>query len=136
MQRLIHVNDVLVFGDKDTTERILWIDSSYTYAFTLDLHSHKLKINHRRKSEIEEKIEEQKAYFNYEGYKSRLITSNNISDAQSKLLNDAWEIIKLIAQENNEPNIYIQKHRNELVKKAATELNVCRSTVYKYLKKY
>lgn len=136
MEKLLRINDVMVFEDENTIERILWISPTYSSIFSIDLESSKLKINHRQVDDIERKIDDGKIHFNNEDYKTKMIPFDAMSPKESALLEDAWKIIQLIALDNNEPDIYISKCRNDLIKKASIELNVCKSTIYKYLKKY
>jgi transposase len=133
---LLRVNDVILLSDENTIERILWISPDYANIFTIDLKSSKLKINYRKVNKIERKIHDGEADFDNENYKSRIISFDDMNERELKLLEDAWRIIKLIALEDNEPDIYVEKHRNNLIKNAVKELNICKSTVYKYLKKY
>lgn len=104
--------------------------------FTIDLKSSKLKINARSISDIEIMIEEEKIYFDIHDYRPRIISNDDLSNKELKYLEEAWKIIKLIASEDNEPNIYIPKYRSKLIKKAIDELSISKTTVYKYLNKY
>ncbi|MTI49776.1 MAG: hypothetical protein FH761_18240 [Firmicutes bacterium] len=136
MERLLRVNDVMVFSEENITERILWINPSCSNIFTINLKSSKLQINYRKIEEMEEKIERSEIYFDNESYKNRLVSIENMSESELSLLESSWNIIKLIALENNEPDIYIKNYRIDLIKKVTDELNVSKTTVYKYLKKY
>jgi hypothetical protein len=123
------------FIEIDKEERILWIDKDYSYCYTIDLNIDKLNINARKIVELERHFSENKLVYIGAGM-TKAIAVNYASDKAKRLLDSSWEIIKPIIANENEPYIFNNKYRSEIIKKTLTDKIASKATIYKYLRKY
>lgn len=121
---------------KDTVERILWISSDYTVAVLIDIYANKSTPIYKNVEDIVNDIEAKSAIIIKDDPFQVFRNENEISEKEKEIRNKAWEIIKVIAEKENEPEIFKAQKRAELVKKASGKFGVSNKTVYKYLRRY
>ncbi|KGR89866.1 DNA-binding protein [Ureibacillus massiliensis 4400831 = CIP 108448 = CCUG 49529] len=136
---LLTVNTLIGYtGDslKDTVERILWISSDYTVAVLIDIYANKSTPIYKNVEDIVNDIEIKGATVIKDDPFQIFRNDNEINEKEKEIRNKAWEIIKAIAEKENEPEVFNAKKRAELVKKASGKFGVSNKTVYKYLRRY
>lgn len=136
---LLTVNTLISYTEdslKDTVERILWISSDYTVAVLIDVYADKGVPIFKNVKDIESDIDTGKAVLVKEDPFQIFWIEDEISEKEKKVREKAWNIIEVIAEKENEPEIFYSKRRGELVSKARENFGVSIKTVYKYLRRY
>lgn len=119
-----------------TIERILWISTDYSVAVLVDIYANKSTPIYIYVDDIVNDIEAKSAIIIKDDPFQVFRNENEISEKEKEIRNKAWEIIKAIAEKENEPEVFNAKKRAELVKKASGKFGVSNKTVYKYLRRY
>ncbi|KZL93247.1 Mu transposase C-terminal domain-containing protein [Clostridium magnum] len=130
------VNDVYELTETKVKERILWVDAEYTQCYTIELNIERLNLHLRDIKELDDKFDSRKLIFSIEDDIVKYLNSIDMSECQKDLLEKSWQVIKRIALTYNEPDIFNEKTRSELIKKVINELHICKASVYKYLRQY
>ena len=115
--------------------RILWIDNTKRYAYVICVNKEEMpkQLSYQNIiSDLEggelEKIKED-IYFIYKD-------ENELTEAEIKGREKAWDIIKYMVDIVNYPYIFSSKNRANMVKEVINEKGVSKPTIYNYLKKY
>lgn len=119
-----------------TVGRILWISTDYSVAVLIDIYANKSTPIYKNVEDILNEIEINGAIIIKEDPFQVFRNENEISEKEKEIRNKAWEIIKAIAEKENEPEVFNAKKRAEFVKKASEKFGVSNKTVYKYLRRY
>ncbi|PRR70119.1 Mu transposase C-terminal domain-containing protein [Clostridium thermopalmarium] len=136
-----YVNDLFQVVDNENIEdgaikRILWIEEDYTYCFIIDISSPKALPEIVHINDLHTKLENSKIIrVNSDPYFKNVDKENN-SEGYKARIGKAIKVINLIAREDNEPDIYNESTRGNLVKKAIKQLNISKPSIYKYLRRY
>ncbi|WCK56231.1 hypothetical protein PP175_10100 [Aneurinibacillus sp. Ricciae_BoGa-3] len=134
----ILVNDIIVFSslDKDekTFERVLWMDEWVT--FTIDIFAEKPVPVMRRLKDIEEDLENKVAFKCVDDPYMKFLNDSEIKGKDIKIRDQRWEIVKSIAIAENEPAIYHDHIRKDLIKNAMEQHHVTNKSVWKFLRQY
>lgn len=133
---IFKINDIIEFIDEGIFERIIWISSNYTYCYTIKMYTKKLYVKGKSIKDLEDNFYSGKIRINNDIRLAKLVSESDLSKKEKELLDKAWEVIKLIALEKNEPEIFDKKYRGKFVQEVIEELSVSKSYVYKCLRKY
>jgi len=136
-----YINDLFQVIDDENTEngvikRILWIEENYTYCFIIDISFQKALPEIIYINDLYTKLGNNKIIKVNNDPLFKNVDLESTSEKNAARIDRAMEVIKLIAKEDNEPDIYCKNRRRKLVVKAVTELNINEVTVYKYLRRY
>lgn len=137
----LYVNDLIqIIDDNDsdngTIKRILWIEDSYTYCFAINISYRNALPEIVSISELRTAMENSKARKVIYDPLLKDTDLEKIGNKNTARMSRAVDVIKLIAKQNNEPNIFYENSRGELIKKAMEQLNISKPAVYKYLRRY
>lgn len=127
------VNDLLQNKhDSTKLERVVWIDNQNQWCYIVNTNKpsfpYRLEINdikHQVENEELKKVNEDPWSIN--------VTEDELSDAELKKRDKAWEIIENIYIT---PDIFLSDHRWKLIKSASNEFGVSEKTIYNYLKRF
>lgn len=122
-------------GEK-TVERVLWINTDYSIAVLIDINANRSTPLFKDVEDITQLIEDGKAIILTEDPYQMFITEEEIKEKERLVRDKAWEIIKTIAEKENEPEIFDAKRRAELVKEASRNFGISEKTIYKYLRRF
>ncbi|MBO1513551.1 Mu transposase C-terminal domain-containing protein [Metabacillus bambusae] len=136
---LLTVNTLIGYTEsslQETIERVLWISTDYNVAVLIDIYANKSTPIYKNVDDIINDIEAKSAMLIKADPFQTFRNENEISEKEKEIRNKAWEIIKSIAEKENEPEVFNAKQRAELVKRASNKFGVSSKTVYKYLRRY
>ena len=136
---LLTVNTLIRYTEdslKDTVKRILWISTDYSVAVLIDIYANKSTPIYKNVDDIINDIKGKSAIIIKDDPYQIFRNENEIGEKEKEIRNKAWEIIKAIAEKENEPDVFIAKKRSGLVKRASGKFGVSNKTVYKYLRRY
>ena len=136
MENIIYINDLLKELETDITERVLWINSTMNYLYSIVLFTNKLVINKKSITEIENGLNDGAYTVVPEDTELRLLDTDRIMESRKQLLENRYTIVKYIDNEENIPYCYERAYRGKLIKKAIAKYNVAEKTVYQYIRRY
>lgn len=133
---MIVLNNLINFhldNNKNTLERVLWIDKGNDIAYLIDIYSNYLPYS-REISEIEESLNNGTASVETLDPFLRVINEMNVSEKDLSIREKAWESIKDIIV--LEPFIFNPTQRRKIINEICKSKEVHESTILRYLKRY
>ncbi|NLI58796.1 MAG: DDE-type integrase/transposase/recombinase [Clostridium sp.] len=133
---MIAVNTLIKWGqdnDKESVERILWLDRQQNLAYVINIYSNESPFP-RCISDIEECIKQGIAGLLDSDPFVKVVDEGELSEKSKEIRDRAWEVIKELV--TLEPVIFYKKERRELVLKASSIYNLHEKTVSNYLKRF
>ncbi len=137
MKNCIRVNDLFqTIGIEEKVERVLWIDEKNVYCYTIDIYSCRALPKYRSVEDIIEELETDSIVkLTYEPL-VRDIIEEELTDKEREIREKAWKIARFIANESNEPDVFIPYKRRQWIKEAKDKFGVGDKAIYMYLKRY
>ena len=136
MEKLIVVNSIICWKDKEQTERLLWIDSFREITFTIDIFKNKYSPGIRYINDILEDLNSGIAVLIKEDPWLQVVLEEDINGKSKDKRDKAWESISYIINSCGEPDIYDSGIRSKYIKKASKRFHVSDRSIYEYLKRY
>lgn len=136
MEKVIVVNCIICWKDKEQTERLLWIDSFREITFTIDIFKNKYSPGIRYINDILEDLNNGTAVLIKEDPWSQVVLEEDISIKSKNKRDKAWENVSYIINSCGEPDVYDSRIRSEYIKKASKRFHVSDRSIYEYLKRY
>lgn len=139
MSSSLFINDLLQYKDKSgntVCERVLWLDSNNTIAFTIEIFSQVSFPQLKRVSDIEEGLVSGRLVKTAEDPWAKVIRDSELTDKDRQVRDKAWGIIAAIVNPDTEPSIYYRHLRGLVVLQAIQQFGVTKTTVYRYLRRY
>ncbi|QUH25549.1 Mu transposase C-terminal domain-containing protein [Serpentinicella alkaliphila] len=135
MDKKIYINQLykVIDSDDEKVDRVLWINDSNKYCYTINIHSTKALPVLKRIDELLTEIENELLIKMVSDPWVRAIREEDMIEIDKKNRERAWDIIKNIV---DQPQIYIDKERRKLIKDTSQKNAISEKTVYKYLKRY
>lgn len=133
---MILLNNLINFhldNNKNTLERVLWLDKGNDIAYLIDIYSNYLPYS-REISEIEESLNNGTASVETLDPFLRVINEMNVSEKDLSIREKAWESIKDIIV--LEPFIFNPTQRRKIINEICKSKEVHESTILRYLKRY
>lgn len=132
---MMHINSIIRWSD-GKAERLLWTDGIAGYFINIYSGRESGLPILKKISSIESAIKENQALVLNNDPTFVAIDEELIPIKYREMRDKAWEIIKPLVSEENEPMIYERNLRGGLVQNVAKHNNTTAMTVYKYLRKY
>lgn len=134
---ILVINELLKYVSYDGhIDRILWIDEGNIIAFLIDINSKEALPKLRKIKDILDDLRNERIVKVTEDPFSKYVDESTLELKNRSIRDRAWEIVRKIAIEENEPNIYYWGHRGKLISQVMEEFNVSKNMVYKYLRRY
>lgn len=134
------VNQLIEWLDENgdpLTERLLWIDPTYTDAYLCDVRDPKAMPVWRRVQDLESAVSQGVAcVLSVDPYLIGMRPDNTLSEMQRRQRDQAWDVIQPLVQGDDEEAIFRAKTRGLLVNAAIERTGVSKPTIYHYLRKY
>lgn len=133
---MIVMNNLISFhldNNKNTIERILWLDKGNDIGYLIDIYSNYLPYQ-REISEIEERLNNGAASLETLDPFLKIIDEMNIPEKHLIIRDKAWESIKDIVA--LEPFIFSPVERRKIINEVCKSKGVHESTILRYLKRY
>ncbi|UZQ52430.1 Mu transposase C-terminal domain-containing protein [Clostridium kluyveri] len=133
---MIVLNNLINFhldNNKNTLERVLWLDKGNDTAYLIDIYSNYLPYS-REISGIEESLNNGTASVETLDPFLRVINEMNVSEKHLSIREKAWESIKDIVV--LEPFIFNPTERRKIINEICKSQEVHESTILRYLKRY
>jgi hypothetical protein len=133
---MIVMNNLISFcmdNNKNTLERVLWLDKENDIAYLIDIYSNYFPYQ-REMSEIEESLNNGTASLETVDPFLKVINEMNIPEKHLSIRDKAWESIKDIVA--LEPFIFSSEERRKIINDICKSKEVHESTIIRYLKKY
>jgi hypothetical protein len=116
-------------------ERVVWISPDRTGCFVTDIYNNEYPVM-KQVEDIEEGLRVGTYIIEETDPWMRIIDLETLSEKVKNRWDQANKIIQLIASGDCEPNIFVSVERGELVRKASDSLEMDKSTIRRYLKRY
>jgi putative transposase len=139
---MLYVNTLLEWQYEDDgelqrrIERVLWIDPSGADVVTIELFTARALPIFQKQKEIEKALEGQQAkVLEHDPYASLRRPEASIPDKHRQRRDEAWEIIRLLV-ENNGDQIFFPRKRGPLLRAVEQATGRSKMSLYKYLRRY
>ncbi len=112
----IFVNDLIQWVDssgESRIDRILWIDTNYRVAYSIDINGKNSLPEAKKISEIEESIELSQAIKYEQDPWGKIVVEEELLDSHKNIRDIAWQIISDVVI--SEPDIYERRGRGKLI---------------------
>jgi hypothetical protein len=129
------VNTLIQFKITNRIERVLWIDGANSIAITIDINNNDWP-RYTNISDIIFDIESEEAIVIKDDPWARVIKEEEINVKDKEKRDRAWEMISIIADNSQEPHIFMPQVRAESIKRVSEKYGISSKTVCKYLKRY
>lgn len=120
------------FGNKDV--RILWISNNYETCFTIELNVSKIIVEKRKINEIEDLIKDNVIELYNDSQQYAITMDENLSNSAKIHFDKAFEVVKYIFEQQNEPYIFDCHIRRKIILDASQKFNMSQTVIYKYLR--
>lgn len=121
--------------DNNRIERVVWVSPDRTECFVIDIHNNEYPTL-RQVNDLEEGLKGQTYVIEETDPWMRIIDLETQPENEKARFEQAKKIIRLIASNDNEPNIFVSAERGILVRKASAATGMDKSTISRYLKRY
>lgn len=139
MSDCLYINELIQWDcdeGEERIDRVLWIDEENFNAYTIQVNSEKGLPILRRVSEILDALEGNNAAKLENDTYMKFIREEEIPQKNKAIRDRAWNIIKTIVGEENEPSVYKKHERAELIKHVQKEYGITSRAIYIYLRRY
>lgn len=123
-------------GSSSDIFRILYINGTDDSAFVIEIYSKKALPIFYRRSVILEDLELSRAEIIKDDPWLKIIKEADLPEKHKILRNKAWNTIGDLVSAVNEPSIFDQKKRGELIQNLHKKSGVARCQIYKYIRKF
>lgn len=136
MKKLIVVNSIICWKDREQTERLLWIDRLGEITYTIDIYKNKYSPSIRYINDIMNDLNTGIAILlKYDPW-LQSIREEDITVKSKQRRDKAWEIISYIINVCGEPNIYDSSIRRKYIQEASEKFDISQRSIYEYFKRY
>jgi Integrase core domain/Mu transposase, C-terminal len=137
MATKIFVNDLIQWVDslgESRIDRILWIDTNYCIAYSIDINGRNSLPEAKNISEIEESIELGQAIKYEQDPWGKIVVEEELPDSHKNIRDTAWQIISDVVIK--EPDIYERRGRGKLIAEILLISKLTKKIIYKHLRRY
>lgn len=137
MSTKIFVNDLIQWVDslgESRIDRILWIDTNYRIAYSIDINGKNSLPEVKNISEIEESIELSQAIKYEQDPWGKIVVEEELPDSHKNIRDTAWQIISDVVIK--EPDIYERRGRGKLIAEILLISKLTKKIIYKHLRRY
>lgn len=121
--------------DPTKIERIVWLDESNQASFIVDINRNHFPI-YMSLLEIFEGLNSGTYIIEETDPWARIIDEESLSQSEKKAWHRAWNVMQWMIRNRFEPNIFMSKHRSQILKQASQVFGLSEKAVSKYVKKY
>lgn len=133
---LLVVNSLISWkheNEEFITERILWVDIKLDEVYVININLDQFPYK-RKLSNISDSINSGDMYIDLNDRFKRFYADDELSDAEKKIRDDSWNIIKEIVC--LEPQIFEKKYRTNIIRQTAEVNKVHENNIKRYLKRF
>lgn len=130
------VNDVIKLKDNEKLkcERILWKNDNNGYCYTIQLDTTKINITLRQMEDLMIDLQNEVIELVNDEYGPDLMLEEDMGDENKQKRDEAYEIVKYVFADVEEPHIFDRAYRGKAVNNGAIHFNVSKVVIYKYLR--
>lgn len=134
MDSILRINDLLKDTGSGIIERVLWIDVSRTCCYCIEMETKRLRINVRDLGDIDKGFEDGTYTIIQSDDSSKIL--REINESRKERLENRYNVVNEIDNDENVPACFIRKYRGKLVKNAIDKYRLPEKTVYDWLRRY